>query len=302
MNIVNRILIILLLVFIIIPGCAKKPEPKATPKQTPVTQPTEAFTLDAHHEEILDKLGEIKTYKADLVNTIHESDAENNLVNTIITNVHTAVKFPGKSYTKSENNTVNPTIITIMNLDKNEYWIYIPEQKLVQKADLSKLNKIQIDHLKNATDPIYMMKMVFTRLKMKYSRDEKLNGKTMRVFITYNPWVTRIMPNVEGIKYEEYWINPKDGLVYKYRVFDDLDREVMVNETKSVQINKSIDDKLFTFKPPEGVEVVDISEQLKANIPGQVTPVGPDAGKPIGTMLPMPPELPPVKTAPSPGQ
>ena len=59
----------------------------------------------------------------------------------------------------------------------------------------------------------------------------------------------------------ELWIGADDGLVRKIVMFDGQGAEMISQSYKNVELNPKVLDKEFEFTPPEGVQVMDMTEQ-----------------------------------------
>ena len=58
------------------------------------------------------------------------------------------------------------------------------------------------------------------------------------------------------------WIRTKDGLLAGVGMYDFDGKEVLELVCRDLKINVEIPDELFTYTPPEGVEVADYAELL----------------------------------------
>ena len=100
----------------------------------------------------------------------------------------------------------------------------------------------------------------FSKNKNGKNRRGKAGDKTVQVFKTPVGFIT---PNAA---YEEFWVSPDDGVIYKYGAFDENGQEIIVNEIKEVKINQPIDESIFNFTPPEGVKVINATNEVKKQI------------------------------------
>lgn len=248
------------IILLIMCGCSHKPMPEPTPSID-----FKLEKLDTEQEAILSKLGMIKTFEGYAVNTFYEKDKNNKIIKKSSSNVYVASKMPGKNYIKTIEEDGKPSYIRVINIQDNIHYIYIPSKKLAQYADLSRLNYYQREYMKNNQDLLWSTKLLFGSLKMKHVRDEKYKNKNLKVFRTNETLSFRKFPGYE-IQYEEYWINPGDGITYRYLAFDKQGQVILENDTKQVKLNKPLDDKLFSFLPPKGYKIIDITKVLEKNL------------------------------------
>ena len=58
----------------------------------------------------------------------------------------------------------------------------------------------------------------------------------------------------------EMWIGADDGLVRKMTLFNEEGKEMMTHSYMNVEINTEVNDSQFEFTPPEGTQVMDMTE------------------------------------------
>ncbi|MCL5035629.1 MAG: hypothetical protein M1269_00790 [Chloroflexi bacterium] len=280
MKYITMIFASLLIGILIFGSCAGKPnatEVSTKPTMKPSVQPSptatsryvkpqnKEFQLSPEAENISDKLGRIHNYEVVSDLTQYNRDKNGKITGTTKMKSHLALiltdpKSNGKFYIETGKDLKSPDAVIVTNLAGNKFWNYAPNAKLAQEADLSKLTEEERNYLYDATDPLWSIRTIFQKIKMEKIGEEKLGDKTVLVFKTNIGFIT---PNAA---YEEYWISPDDGVTYKYSAFDENGQEIIVNEIKEVKINQPIDESIFNLTPPEGVKVINVTNELKKQL------------------------------------
>lgn len=87
----------------------------------------------------------------------------------------------------------------------------------------------------------------------KYERDEKVGKRTC--------YVVKLTPKEQTTLVTEMtvWVDKKNGLTQKV-TYTDINGNVTTYQLSHVQIDKQLDDALFRFDAPEGIEVIDMRE------------------------------------------
>lgn len=139
----------------------------------------------------------------------------------------------------------------IMIVNGNIVWLYLPELKEATRFDLSQKADIKRIFEKMAVgmgqSPDELKKDYDVSLLKKVKKGEK------------NLYVLELIPKDKAIsglfKKIHLWFSD-DGLLYKTELFE-KNNDTTIVEFQKLEINKSIPDSLFEFKPPKDVKVVD---------------------------------------------
>lgn len=150
--------------------------------------------------------------------------------------------------------------------DGRVQWMYQPQMKMAIKLDLGKLEEAGVGELqeekagKDITKPFAGME----RGSIKYLGKENLDGRKVYVFEGKpKPSAKGGFARMRGMSPPErmkVWIGVEDGLLYKQVFYNEKGAEMMSMEFGEVQVNIPIRDEEFSFTPPEGVQVVDMTE------------------------------------------
>ncbi len=139
----------------------------------------------------------------------------------------------------------------IMIVNGNIVWLYLPELKEATRFDLSQKADIKRIFEKMAVgmgqSPDELKKDYDVSLLKKVKKGEK------------NLYVLELIPKDKAIsglfKKIHLWFSD-DGLLYKTELFE-KNNDTTIVEFQKLEINKSIPDSLFEFKPPKDVKVLD---------------------------------------------
>ncbi|MFZ3089166.1 MAG: outer membrane lipoprotein carrier protein LolA [Nitrospirota bacterium] len=139
----------------------------------------------------------------------------------------------------------------IMIVNGNIVWLYLPELKEATRFDLSQKADIKRIFEKMAVgmgqSPDELKKDYDVSLLKKVKKGEK------------NLYVLELIPRDKAIsglfKKIHLWFSD-DGLLYKTELFE-KNNDTTIVEFQKLEINKSIPDSLFEFKPPKDVKVLD---------------------------------------------
>jgi len=150
--------------------------------------------------------------------------------------------------------------------DGRTQWIYQSQMKMVMKLDLKRLEEAGVGEYqkekagKDITKPF----MGIDRESIRYLGKESLDGREVYVF------EGKPKGSFRGLKMGEggvspparvrVWVGAKDGLLYKEVFYNDKGTEMMSVEFEEVHVNVPIGDEEFSFTPPEGTQVVDMTE------------------------------------------
>ena len=149
---------------------------------------------------------------------------------------------------------------TITVSDGNISYQYMPEMKMVQKVNLKEIGDLPSADGQNSCDLSKPFNGV-VKDTIKYAGEEELDGKKTSV-LEGKPITS---PGVE-IPFQKFklWIGIEDGVLRKMAGFNGDGKEVMSQELKNIELNPVFAEDTFRFTPPEGVQVLDMTESIKS--------------------------------------
>ena len=147
----------------------------------------------------------------------------------------------------------------IMISDGKTTWTYQPNMKMVQKMDLEKIiAETGIDTGQKDGDLSHPFQSL-NHEGIAYVRTDKIDDKDVYIFQGI-PEVTGT-ENVPFIPAKiEIGIDVDNGMLSKMVMFNEKGKEMMSQSYSNVQLNANIPDSEFEFTPPEGVQVMDMTE------------------------------------------
>jgi len=165
----------------------------------------------------------------------------------------------GKKSRRETTNSMMPTGKTIAISNEEVLWTYMPSMKMVQKMDMQRVKEtkesMEKDEPESKSDSFHGMEKAtiqyLGRGVLEGEEVHRLKGKSAKIPQELNRLqLDRI----------EIWIGAEDGLVRKKLGYDSEDKEVMTEIRTDIEINPSLPDSLFIFTPPEGIQVMDITD------------------------------------------
>jgi outer membrane lipoprotein-sorting protein len=208
--------------------------------------------------EIESKAGDIKSYRVDM------KMKTNMMGQSMNTKGEMAFKKPNKMHMKTTTDMMGGMTQEIFS-SGNTVWTYMPMMKMATKMDLSKIKaagKNRAGTMDNAdiTKPFAQ----FPEGSVKYIEKKKTDNGPVYVFEakpdlgnlgSSNASAPQMFPDKMT-----FWIGADTGLPEKIIMLG-KDGSVMMEQTYSnFRINVDIDDSEFEFKPPQGVQVMDMTE------------------------------------------
>lgn len=161
-------------------------------------------------------------------------------------------------------------MLMIINIKSNTVWTYIPEQKMVTKINLDKLSAVlglssqQLEGftMQNPKDPY----CGFKKESVKLLRKETLDGEPTYVFegvmdspiMKFIPQQTQSSNQTEGT----FWISTRDGMIRKI-ISNTSPTDKISILFNHIQLNPVVNDSDFQFNPPQGIEVMDMTQMLE---------------------------------------
>lgn len=205
-------------------------------------------------EDINLKLSDINSYSADM-SFYFVFDAEEKKIDG-------KISFDKPDYLWMEissSDARQPSQLMISNGEN--YWMYIPRDKVVFVTDLKivreKYPDYYLEHQSaGISSPFRGMDISTITL---ISEKDYNNGSA---------YVFRARPGSDfvsqGVDFSEaeFWIGIDDGLLKKIVFFDKDNNPVMTQVYSNIKVNIPVDKERFDFKIPEEVEVIDMTENM----------------------------------------
>ena len=202
------------------------------------------------------KAAAIESYRADLTMTIDMMGKEMTSSGTMI------FKKPNKSWMETVTDIGTMNMKQIFVSDGKIAWVYQPVMKMVTKVDLTKVSA----EMKNLPGGQQISGDISKPLRglneesIAFVRTEKFGGDEVYVF-QGSPRETAMKQQVPFVPSRlELWIGADDGLVRKMIVFSEEGKKIMSQSYTNIEKNIKVPDSKFEFTPPEGVQVMDMTE------------------------------------------
>ncbi len=138
-------------------------------------------------------------------------------------------------------------------------WVYQPQMKMVTKIDLERVTAEMKEKMgESNSGDISKPFQGFQQETLSY-RIKKAGGEKFYVFQGL-PKIPERQKMTFSPARMEMWLGADDGLARKIIMFTEEGKEMMSQVYTNVKINVSIADSRFEFTPPEGVQVMDMTE------------------------------------------
>lgn len=239
---VNAVAVVFLFVFAL--GCA------------------EPVTTEQRLAEIASKVEDIDSYKVTMT-----MDMEM-MGQTMTTEQKITFKKPNKMRTTSTSDMMGGVMTQEMYSTGDIMWYYMPTMGMATKMDMSKFKGHNRDHPGMAAggSMINMFENI-PKDKIEYIEDKvtdeglvyvfEANLEEMRSEAPESPMLA-MFPNKMV-----FWMGADTGLPVKIIMVGKEGNTMMEQTYSDLEINPEIDDSIFEFTPPEGVQVMDMSERAK---------------------------------------
>lgn len=224
---------------------------------------------DQKTEELIAKLeakaGKIESYRADM--TMNMEMMGQKMVYT----GNLSFKKPNKSRMQMNAKIGAMDMQQTIVSNGKTTWSYQPNMKIAQKMDLEKIiAETGNDTGQKNGDPSNPFQSL-NRDSIAYVRTDKIDGKDVYIFQGI-PQVTEA-ENVPFIPAKiEIGLSADNGMLSKIVMFSNEGKEMMSQSYSNVQLDINIPDSQFEFTPPEGVQVMDMTEgtinMMKQRQPG----------------------------------
>jgi outer membrane lipoprotein-sorting protein len=144
--------------------------------------------------------------------------------------------------------------------DGKTAWMYQPMMKMLAKVDLEKVAaETQDDSAGQKSMDISSPLEGLKEESISYVRTEDVNDEKFHIFRGC-PRAAQVQQMPFGLSQMEIWIGAKNGLLRKMLMLNEKGKEMMSQSYSNIQTNVKIDDSRFKFTPPEGAQVMDMTE------------------------------------------
>ncbi|MEW6756017.1 MAG: tetratricopeptide repeat protein, partial [Candidatus Latescibacterota bacterium] len=148
--------------------------------------------------------------------------------------------------------------VTITVGDSLVRWTYVPALSMVQRLDLQRLREASAEGRAAAGGESFEG---MARDSVAFVGTEALDG--VEVYRLKGPGPGALQQQL-GLSFAsvEMWLGKADGLVRKRVMYGTGGEEVMSETRTGVEVNVALPDTLFSFTPPPGVQVMDLTENV----------------------------------------
>ena len=200
------------------------------------------------------KAAVVKSYRADMVLTMEMMGKKMASKGKVI------FKKPDKMWMEmnTDMGTVKMKQVQISN--GKTAWTYQPMMKMATKIDIE---KVRAEAKKNLGEhQSYDISKPFHGFKqdsLSCLRTDKIDGKKVYVFEGFPRQPETAQMKFAPVK-TQIWIGADDGIHRKMIMFNDEGKEMMSQSYTNIEVNIKIADSQFEFTPPEGVQIMDMTE------------------------------------------
>ncbi|MCM8779081.1 MAG: outer membrane lipoprotein carrier protein LolA [Candidatus Omnitrophica bacterium] len=210
---------------------------------------------------VQEKVKAVNSYKADFILKIDSPTGEMLMKGNIL--------FKREDKLKMEINMPNlPNATQLTVSDGKTMWQYLPFLKVASRVDLADLKKEFGDaYFAYAKEDISRPLKEAKEGSIKYLGKEKFGDKECFV-LEAEP--KRDYPRDVPFSRFKVWIDADSGLERKVVFYNDEGKELLIRSYENVFINTPLEDREFEFSPPEGTEIIEMTEETKAYIKREV--------------------------------
>lgn len=161
---------------------------------------------------------------------------------------------------------------TIIVSDGRTTWTYMPSMKMAHKIDIARMKKefgglhkpggIFEQHAKESGDILNPLQG-FDKGNIKFiGVDLTTEGDALAFEATYPDKMLEPRSEQWGFTPSKamFWILKDSGVTSKMDIFNKEGAKMMSQEYKNIKLNPQIADSVFTFVPPEGTQVMDMTD------------------------------------------
>jgi len=215
------------------------------------TERSNGETVDAIIKEIGEKREAVQSYRSRVTQKMQMMGATMTM--------ETEEWSSGKKSRREMTNSMMPTGKTIAIGNEQVLWTYMPTMKMVQKMDMQRVKEAKESMKKDEPESESNSFHSMDKETIQYLGRELWEGEEVYLFKGESAKIPEALKQLQ-MERVEIWIGVEDGLVRKKLGYDGQDKEVMTEIRTDIQVNPSLPDSLFIFTPPEGVQVMDITD------------------------------------------
>jgi outer membrane lipoprotein-sorting protein len=206
------------------------------------------------------KAAAVKSYRADTTTTIQMMGKKMSMPGNIV------FKKPKKSRSETVMDMGAVKMQQIHVSDGKTAWMYQPKMKMVTRIDLEKVAaETKKEPAGQETTDICKPLQCLQRESISHVRTEEIEGSKVCVFQGL-PGKSGFQKMPFNLAKMEMWVGADDGVMRKMIMFNDEGNEVMSQSYTNIQLNIEVADSQFEFTPPEGVQVLNMTEGTIAMI------------------------------------
>ena len=203
--------------------------------------------------DIEKKTALVTSYQADLSITIEMMGKRVETKGTVI------YKKPDKSKMESEMDMGTMKMKQVSYNDGTTRWIYQPDMKIASRIDIKKVAAETKGGSMDQRSDISQPFKGFQRDSITFIREDNTNKEKVLIFQGIPEKSGLKMMNLTPAKIE-MWIGAGDGLCRRMILFNDEGKEMMTQSYENIRVNIEVNDSTFSFVPPEGIKVNDITD------------------------------------------
>lgn len=231
----------------------------------------ETVTTEQRLAEIASKAEDINSYR---VTMTMEMEA---MGQTMTTEQQIAFKKPDKMRMTMKMNMMGGMTQEIYS-SGDTTWTYMPMMGMVMKMDMKKFKGAGRDHpgMAGSGDIVNLFKHI-PEDRIEYIEDKVTDEGLVYVFEANMDFKDKVPPEASGNpmlamlpKEMVYWISADTGLPVKMIMIGKEGNTMMEQTYSDFEINPEIDDSIFEFTPPEGAQVMDMTEGTKNMMQGML--------------------------------
>jgi outer membrane lipoprotein-sorting protein len=152
--------------------------------------------------------------------------------------------------------------------DGTTVWTYQPTLRMVHKIDTAQVAaETGIEHSAQQGGDVMRPFQSLQAESIKWLRSDESEGVEIHVFEG-----TPAVPDLPQIPFTpakiELWVGVEDGLLRKATMYDAEGNEVISQSYDNIEVNVDVPEEKFQFVPPEGIQVLDMTENVISMLKG----------------------------------
>lgn len=204
--------------------------------------------------KVLAKSKNINSYTTDLSMTMKVMEKE------MVSTGKLSYKKPGKSHMKMNTQIGNMNMEQTVVSDGKTTWTYQPQMNMAQKIDIGRIvEETGIDITEQHGGELSNALGGLEKDSISYVKTDTINGEEVYIF-EGKPKDSDMGNMPFTLSKMQLWLSPKDGMPRKVIIFDEGNKQIMSQEYSNMKVNIDIPDSRFEFTPPEGVQIMDMTE------------------------------------------